>query len=291
MVYGILAYLLWGIFPAYFPLLKPATALEVIAHRIVWTCVFMFILLLCTRRWQELRNASAKVWLRVAAASLLIATNWLVYVVAVNSGHVSEAALGYFINPLVSVILGMIFLGERLRFLQKIAIMISTLAVIILTLASSQPPILALLLAFSFGFYGLLKKGLPLSASASVAGETFVLTPLACGYLIFLALNGTGTFIQGGMTHSLLLISSGFITAIPLLLFGAATHKTQLSTIGMLQYITPSIQMLWAVIVVHEQLDVIRWLGFVIIWISVSLYLLDTFLFSRKQKRANSGEK
>lgn len=279
------AYLLWGLFPAYFPLLMPAAPVEIIAHRIFWTGVFMAIVLTLGKQWHHLRGASLRTWGRVALAGALIATNWLLYVIAVNSGHVAEAALGYFMNPLVNVLLGVVFLREQLRKLQTISVWIAAVAVLLLTVIGGHPPLIGLGLAFSFGLYGLVKKGLDLPATASLTGETLVLMPLALGYICWLTASGTGTFTTEGTGHTLLLMSAGVVTAVPLLLFGLATKHLSLSTIGMLQYITPTIQMLWAVLVMHEHLEPIRWVGFVIIWVSVAIYMVDLYRYGRARRR------
>lgn len=278
MVYGVLAYGIWGFFAAFFPLLAPAAPMEILAHRIVWTAVLMLGLIWYTGGLKELRSTPRTTWLTIVLAAIVIAINWLVYVIAVNSGHVAEAALGYFINPLVSVLLGLVFLRERLRNLQKLSVAIATAAVLLITIAGGEPPILGLILAFSFGFYGLIKKRIHLSASTSLAAETLVLFPFAAGFLLALEANHTSTMFQYGTSHTLLLISTGIITAVPLLCFGKAAKLIRLSTLGMLQYMTPSVQMLWAVLVMQEQLSPIRWLGFIIIWISVSIYLADLLL-------------
>lgn len=276
MVFAVAAYLMWGLFPAFFPLLEPAMPLEIIAHRIIWTAVFMSLVLsFTTSGWRELRTADRKTWGRLALAGTLVALNWLIYVIAVNSGHVAEAALGYFINPLVSVGLGMLFLAERLRGLQLTAITLATIAVVMLTLLGGEPPLLALGLAFSFGFYGLVKKQVKLSATASLTAETLLLLPVALGYLCFVELSGNGTFFGESGGHTLLLMSAGVVTALPLLAFGMAAKRIDLSTIGMLQYITPTMQMLWAVFVVSEHIPVTRWVAFCIIWLAVALYIFD----------------
>ncbi|WP_123961215.1 EamA family transporter RarD [Corynebacterium pseudopelargi] len=286
MFFGIFAYLLWGLFPAYFPLLEPAAPLEIIAHRIIWTLVFMAGVLSVSGRWHELFRASRQTWLRLTASGFLIAINWLVYVIAVNSGHVADAALGYFINPLVSVLLGVVFLHERLRPLQTLSVSIAAAAVLLLTIVGGQPPIMGLLLAFSFGLYGLVKKGVSVSPQASVAAETMVTAPFALGYVAWLHAADNSSFAQEGLSYSLLLISTGVVTAVPLLLFGAAAKRIPLATIGMLQYITPTMQMLWAVFVMHEHLSTVRWIGFVVIWVSVALYLLDLGFRQRGRARA-----
>ncbi|MDO4685113.1 MAG: EamA family transporter RarD [Corynebacterium sp.] len=284
MVYGVLAYALWGFFAAFFPLLAPAAPTEILAHRIAWTAVFMVGITWYSGALRELRRINRRTWITLVFASAVIAINWLVYVIAVNSGHVAEAALGYFINPLVSVLLGMFFLGERLRLLQKLSVGIAAAAVAILTIAGGEPPLLGLTLAFSFGFYGLLKKRIQLSASASLAAETLVLLPFALYFLIKLEAAGEGTLFNHGPAHTALLISTGIVTAIPLLCFGKGVKLIPLSTIGMLQYMTPTVQMLWAVFVVQEELSAIRWVGFVIIWVSVSMYIADLIL-QRTQKQ------
>ncbi|MEJ5927432.1 EamA family transporter RarD [Corynebacterium sp. H128] len=286
MWYAVLAYLMWGGFAAYFPLLEPATPVEILAHRIVWTAVVMVALIFVTKAAQELRRADRATWLLVVLAAVFIAVNWLTYVIAVNSGHVAEAALGYFINPLVNVVLGMLVLRERLRPLQQLSVAIAAIAVIVLAALSGQPPLMGLTLAFSFGIYGLIKKRIQLSPEASLAAETVVLFPVALGYLGYLTLQGTSTFTGHGAGHVALLISSGIITALPLLLFNKAAQLIPLSTIGMLQYMTPTMQMLWAVCIMQEQLETVRWLGFGIIWVSVGIFLTDIWL-QRRATRAN----
>ncbi|MFV8380510.1 EamA family transporter RarD [Corynebacterium hindlerae] len=283
MVYALLAYLMWGGFAAFFPLLKPAEPVEILAHRVVWTAAFMLVLIVFRGTIRELRRADRATWFQVLLASAFIAVNWLAYVIAVNSGHVAEAALGYFINPLVNVLLGMLVLGERLRPLQKISVAIAALAVLLLATLSGQPPVLGLTLAFSFGIYGLIKKRIQLSPEASLTAETIVLFPFAAGYLAYLVMAGTSTFGGHGTSHMLLLISSGIITATPLLLFSKAAQLIPLSTIGMMQYMTPTMQMLWAVFVMHEDLAMMRLIGFCIIWVSVAVFLTDIWL-QRKAK-------
>ncbi|MDO5098847.1 MAG: EamA family transporter RarD [Corynebacterium sp.] len=289
MIFALAAYLLWGLFPAFFPLLEPASPVEIIAHRIAWTAVIMVGVVVVTGGFRQLRTASLKLWLHIAAAGGLIAVNWLVYVMAVNSSHVADAALGYFINPLVNVLLGIVFLHERLRPAQMASIIIAATAVAILTLLAGQPPVVALLLAFSFGFYGLVKKRIPLPASVSLAAETLVLAPVAIGYIVVIEATGTGTFLSHGAGHSLLLVSAGLVTAVPLLLFGMAAKQVPLSTIGMLQYLTPTMQMLWAVFVTREHIEPIRWVAFSIIWVAVILFLFDTYRHRRTPRPARSA--
>lgn len=286
MLYAILAYLLWGAFPAFFPLLEPASPMEILAHRIIWTAVFLAGLITVTRKWSELRKADRTQWLLIASAAVLIAANWGVYILAVNSGHVNEAALGYFINPLVAVALGVVFYSERLSFLQKISIGLAAGAVVLLMVLGGQPPVLGLVLAFTFGFYGLIKKRVLLSSIASLTAETFVLLPVALGYVLLTP----STFSSHGPGHAALMVSTGIVTAVPLLLFGKAAKLVPLSAIGMVQYLTPSMQMLWAVFVVHEHISHARWVGFCIIWTAVVFYLVDSSIRTpRRPQDASMG--
>ncbi|GAV97654.1 permease [Corynebacterium glutamicum] len=286
MIYGVIAYLGWGMFPAFFPLLLPAEPIEILAHRILWTAVLMMIIISVTKGWKELKNADRGTWLRIVLASLFIAGNWLIYVIAVNSGHVTEAALGYFINPLVSVVFGIVFFKEQLRKLQMSAVIIALAGVLVLTFLSGQPPYLALSLAFTFGVYGALKKQVNMSAIGSLTAETLVLLPIAIVYLIWLETSGQGTFFNNGGEHIALLVSSGLVTAVPLLMFALAAKEIPLSTVGMLQYLTPTMQMLWALFVVNEVVEPGRWVGFVIIWVAVAIYLTDIVRQKRPGKSA-----
>lgn len=286
MLFGVLAYLLWGIFPAFFPLLLPAGPLEILAHRIVWTALLMVLVLAVTRGWRELRAAGRAQWARMALAGVVVAGNWLIYVIAVNSGHVADAALGYFINPIVSVLLGVLFLNERLRPAQTAAVGIAAVGVVWLAVLSEQPPVMGVGLALTFGCYGLIKKKVTVSSAASLTAETLVLTPIAAVYLAVLAVGGQATFGNAGATNAVLLAVSGVVTALPLLLFGAAAHRLPLATIGMLQFLTPTMQMLWALFVVNEQLSAARWAGFVIIWVAVAVFIADVARTARRARRS-----
>jgi len=275
MVFGLLAYLLWGLFPAFFPLLLPAGPVEILAHRIVWTAVLMVLVLTALKGWGELRRASRRTWLLLVTAGVLISANWGIYVLAVNSGHVADAALGYFINPLLSVLLAVVFLGERLNRMQLVAVGIATLGVLQLTFLSGQAPVMALGMAITFGFYGLVKKRVQVSPRASLTAETLVIAPLGIVYLVWLESTGQGTFFSEGPVHTTLLVVSGLVTTAPLLLFGMAAKRLPLATIGMIQYLTPTMQMLWALFVTQEYLSPARWIGFIIIWVAVAIYLAD----------------
>ncbi|MDR7329718.1 EamA family transporter RarD [Corynebacterium guangdongense] len=290
MTAAVLSYLLWGFFPAFFPLLLPAGPLEILAHRIVWTAVFMAVLLIFTGGWRQLVRAGWREWGRLALAGVLISANWGIYVLAVNTNHVADAALAYFINPLLSVVLGMVFFSEKLRRPQLIAVLIATVGVLQLTFLSGQAPIHALGMAVTFGFYGLLKKKVTVTATASVAAETLVVAPFALAYLVWLQGTGDATFgtVSGG--HTALMVLSGVVTAAPLLLYGTGVQKLPLATIGMLQYITPTMQMLWALFVTQEQFSTARWIGFIIIWAAVAVYLGDLIRLSGRRRAGEPAE-
>lgn len=287
MLYTVITYLMWGFFPGFFPLLKPAGPLEILAHRVIWTAVLVCVFLLITGGWRELRGFSLRTWGKVTACGMLITANWGIYVLAVNSGHVADAALGYFINPLVSVALGIVFLKETLNRWQAASVAVAFIAVLWLTFMTGQAPYISLLLAFSFGTYGLVKKQLQVSAAVSVAAETLVMVPIALGYLVLLGARGESTFLTEGPSHTALLICSGVVTALPLLTFAKGAKQLPLATIGMLQYITPVMQMLWALFVVNEEMSSARWVGFAIIWIAVAIYVTDLIRQRRASLRAN----
>ncbi|KXB56073.1 protein RarD [Corynebacterium sp. CMW7794] len=290
MFYTIAAYLMWGFFPAFFPLLLPASPLEILAHRVIWTAVLVTGFLVVTGGWRELSRLDKKTWAWLAAAGVFISVNWGTYVVAINSGHVADAALGYFINPLVSVALGLVFLKESLRKLQAVAVGIAAIAVIYLTFFTGQAPYISLLLAFSFGIYGLIKKQVRVSSTGSVAAETLVVLPVALIYVLWLESSGAGTFTSEGPLHIVLLIGSGLVTALPLLCFAQGAKALPLSTVGMLQYMTPLMQMLWALFVTHEHFSTHRWIGFGIIGLAVAVYFTDLIqMAAARRKRSRSA--
>lgn len=284
VTYGVLAYVLWGLFPAYWPLLVPAQPLEVLAHRIVWSFVTLAIVIVVLRRWRPFLELSGKGWLIVTAAAVLITVNWGTYIYAVNSHHVVEAALGYFITPLVSVGLGMIFLKERLRLAQAVAIGVVVIAVIVLTVDYGRLPVISLVLACSFGVYGLLKKKVPLDAISSLTAESVVIAPIALGYLLLLG--SANTFTTEGTGHTLLILSTGVVTAVPLVLFGAGAQRIPLITMGMLQYLAPVLQFAWGVFVVHEPMPPSRWIGFALVWLALTIFAVDSLRNRRKQELA-----
>ncbi len=260
---GAAAYVCWGLFPLYFPLLEPASAVEIVAHRVVWTLVFVVLLLLVRRRWSWVRSivVDRRRLLILAVASVVLSVNWGVYIWAVNSDRVVEAALGYFINPLVTVLLGVVLLGERLRRAQWVAVGLATVAVLVLTAAYARPPVIALVLALSFGTYGLMKKKVDMPAVESLAVETSLMFVPATVLLVALQVQGTATFGHAAASVTALLVGVGAVTAIPLLLFAGAAARTPLSTMGLLQYITPILQFMIGMLVVHESMPASRWVG------------------------------
>jgi chloramphenicol-sensitive protein RarD len=290
IAYGVGAYALWGIVPAYWPLLLPATPVELLAHRIAWSLVVMAGITLVLGQWGALRRLSAKGWLMVAAASVLIAINWGVYIYAVNSSHVVEASLGYFMNPLVSVLLGVVVLRERLRSPQYAALAIAVVAVVVLAVDYGSLPLISLTLACSFGVYGLIKKTVPLDSTTSLTGESIVLAPFAVGYLVWLGATGAGTFTSNGVGHALLLVSAGAVTAVPLMLFGASARKVPLVTLGMLQYLAPILQFAWGVFVKHETMTPVRWIGFGLVWVALLVFTLDAARTGHRARQAAAAD-
>ncbi|CAB4817782.1 MAG: EamA family transporter RarD [Actinobacteria bacterium] len=282
LLFAVSAYVLWGTFPLYWPLLKPASALEIVSHRAVWTLVFCIIILAITK---ALKNTLAtmkrpKIAAKLLLTSILISINWLVFIWATNNGHVVETSLGYYINPLAMIAFGVIALKERIRKLQWAAISIATAGVLVLTIDYGRLPWIALVIALSWGSYGIMKKLLGLGALEGLAIETFISGFFYLGYLIYIGNQGTGQFGRTtGLT--LLLISAGAVTAIPLLLFNGATTRLPLATIGLLQYITPTLTFCIGVWIRHEDMSAARWAGFVIIWVALSVLALDLLKSSR----------
>jgi chloramphenicol-sensitive protein RarD len=283
VVSGLGAYALWGLFPLYFPLLEPAGGLEIVAHRVLWSVVALAVLLTVLRRWAAVRAALSdrRTVLVLAAAAVLIAANWLIFVYGVNSGHVVETSLGYFINPLVSVLLGVVVFSERLRPLQWAAVAIATVAVLVLTVDYGRPPWIALSLAASFGLYGLMKKLVKVEAAPGLFVETALVAVPAAATLAVLHAQGSGTFASHGVSHALLLASAGIATAVPLLLFAAAARRVPLSTVGLLQYLTPTMQLLIGVFVYGEPMPVGRLIGFAIVWLALGVFTVDSLRHAR----------
>lgn len=274
------AYALWGLFPLYWPLLAPAGSVEILAHRIAWTLVGMLGVLTVLRRWSALRGLGARTWVLITTASVLITVNWGVYIWGVTHDRVVDSALGYYVNPLVSVLLAVLVLHERLRAAQWAALAVAGVAVVVLTLAAGTLPWIALVLAGSFGLYGLIKKTVPLEPVPGLAAEGFLLGPVAVGYLVWLQVAGSdatghGTFLGHGVGHALLLAAAGPVTAIPLLLFAVGARRLPLATLGLLQYVNPTLQFLLGVVVEHEPMPPARWAGFVLVWLALVVFSVD----------------
>ena len=287
VLYAAAAYLLWGLFPLYWPLLEPSTPVEVLAHRIVWSLVVVLVLLAVTRRIAQVRAAirDRRRLLRLSLAAVVVAINWVTYIYGVTSGQVVETSLGYFINPIVTVLLGVLVLGERLRPAQWTALGAAFVAVVVLTIENGSPPWIALILAFSFGAYGLLKKTAGVGAVEGLAVETAVLLPVAAVYLAVLGASGAGTFGSEGPGHMTLLAVSGLVTAVPLLLFGAAASRVPLTTLGVLQYLAPTMQFLLGVTLFDEPLPLVKLIGFVLVWLGLALFTADLVRHHRRQLR------
>ncbi len=285
-LYGLSAYLIWGLFPLYWQLLQPASSLEILAHRIAWSVFVMVALLFASRRVPEFRAilASPRTTRLLVAAAVLVSVNWGTYIWGVNNGHVVETALGYFINPLVNVSMGVVIMGERLRKVQWIALAFAFVAVLVLAWDYGRPPYVALTLAFSFALYGLLKKKADVDAIESLTFETLLISPVAFGYLIYLGVSGQSAFGSHGVTHALLLASTGIATAGPLLMFGAAAIRVKLSTLGLLQYIAPTSQFVIGLIVFHETMTHVRWIGFVMVWIALAIFTADALRHYRSTR-------
>ncbi len=272
---GAASYALWGLFPAYWPLLAPATPVEVLAHRVLWTLVFMAVVFTAVRGWRALRTLPARGWAMVVAAALLIAVNWGLFIYSVGIGHVVEVALGYYIGPLVSVLLGVVVLRERPRAAQCAALGVAAAAVAVIAVGDGRVPWLGLALAASFATYGLIKKTVPLTATASLTAEGVVLAPVAAAYLVALQVAGTGTLTGHGAGHVALLVSAGPVTAVPLLLYGASARRIPLTTLGTLQYLAPSLQFLLGIVVFGEVMPAERWVGFGLVWLALAVFTVD----------------
>lgn len=287
--YGLGAYGIWGLFPLYWMLLERASAFEILAHRIAWTLPMVALLGLITLRRGWLRRlASRRNLILLAVAAVVITINWGTYIWAVNNGHVTEAALGYYINPIVSILIGVIFLRERLRRMQWIVVGIATVAVVVLTIEYGKPPWVSLALALTFGTYGLLKKRIDRGSVATLTVESAMLFLPAVAYLVFLQFTGTLTFIHLGLTHSLLLVGGGLVTLVPLLLFASAAVRIPLSMIGLLQYVTPTAQFLLGVLYFGEHMPPGRWIGFGLVWVALMLLTTDMLIMLRRSRSATA---
>ncbi len=283
VLYGIGAYVLWGFFPIYWKVLHQVSAFQVIGHRIGWSFIVLIFFIVITRQWQEFRSvaSNAKTIGIYAIAGVLLSINWLIYVWGVNADFIVETSLGYFINPLLSVLLGVLFLRERLRSAQWIPVVLAAIGVIYLTVVYGRLPWIALSLAFSFGFYGLVKKLAPLGSLYGLTLETAIVFPIALVYLIFVEINGAGAFLHNGMRIDLFLAGSGIVTTIPLLMFASAAKQIPLTMVGILQYIAPTLQFLIGVFIYKEPFDQAHLIGFGIVWIALIVFWVENFVSNR----------
>ncbi len=287
LLLGVAAYGLWGTFPLYWPLLEPAGPLEILAHRVLWSVLTIGLLLGLRRRGAALlaiaRDRRTRRLLLVAAATITL--NWAMFIYGVNSGRVVETSLGYFINPLVTVAIGVVVLGERLRRGQWAALALGFVAVAVLSVDYGRPPWVALVLAFSFGTYGLAKKKADVGAVESLTFETAAIAPFALAFLLWLELSGRGTLGTEGPGHALLLSTTGIVTAVPLLCFGAAATRLPLVQIGLLQYLTPFFQLGIGVLVYDEVMPPGRWVGFALVWAALLVFTVESLRHRRRALR------
>ncbi len=283
--YAIGAYATWGLFPIYWKWLHAVPALQLVGHRIGWSFLLLCAVILLSKQWRAFRAAALnrRVLLIYLVAALLIGVNWLTYIWAVNAGFIVETSLGYFINPLLSVLMGVIFLRERLRPMQWLPIGLAAAGVLYLTFAYGALPWIALTLAFSFGLYGLIKKVAPLNSLHGLTLETGILFLPALVYLLYAEAAGTAAFLHTGAGSDLLLIGAGTVTTIPLLLFASAARRIPLSLVGILQYIAPTLQFLLGVLVYHEPFDQAHFIGFGIVWAALIFFGVEGFLAHRAQ--------
>ncbi|MEZ9565711.1 EamA family transporter RarD [Vibrio artabrorum] len=285
---AVAAYTIWGIAPIYFKSLSDVSPLEILSHRVVWSFFLLAFLLHMSRGWRKVRDTltSKPKMLYLVATSILVGANWLIFIWAVNSNHMLDASLGYYINPLINVLLGMLFLGERLRKLQWFAVSLAAIGVIIQLIAFGSVPIVAIALAFSFGIYGLLRKKVSLEAQTGLFIETLVMLPLAATYLLFIADSTTSNFSMNPMQLNLLLVAAGVITTVPLLCFTGAATRLKLSTLGFFQYIGPSLMFLLAVLIYGEAFTSDKAITFAFIWGALVIFSFDGLRNNNKNKRA-----
>ncbi|GAB3600258.1 EamA family transporter RarD [Microbacterium tumbae] len=294
LLYAVGAYLIWGVLPLYFLLLAPTGAWEVVAWRVLFSLAFCVILLAVVRGWRALWAIARQPRLLglTALAGLLIYVNWQAFLIGTLGDRVVETSLGYFINPIMTVLLGVFVLHERIRTLQWAAIGIAAIAVVVIIAVYGEFPWIALTLALSFGFYGLIKKqiGPAVDAVSGLALESLWLVPIAVVQLIVVGTSTGITFAAEGTWHAVLLCFVGIATAVPLLLFAAGTRRINLTVIGMIQFVTPIMQFLTGVLVLHEPMPAERWIGFILVWIAVSVFVADLLLAARRRRRTNVAE-
>jgi chloramphenicol-sensitive protein RarD len=286
IVYGLAAYGFWGVMPLYFYAVSAVSPGEILAQRIFWCGILLALVLAITGRWREMvdRLRTPGVPRTFACTAFLLTINWLAYIYGVTNKQTVETSLGYFINPLLSVLLGMIVLRERLRFWQAVAVLLAAVGVLIPVAAAAEVPYIALTVAVSFALYGLLRKQAPVDALVGLSIETFILTPFAAGYLVMLLAQGNMALGRSGTTVDALLLASGVITAAPLLWFGKAARMLSLSTLGILQYVAPTMQFVLAVLYLGESVAAAKWAAFVLIWTALAIYSFDSWRHARSER-------
>lgn len=289
---GLAAWLIWGLFPLYWRSLSPATPLELLAHRVVWAVLSVAIVLFVVKRWREVFAVfrSRRDALVLVAASIAIGVNWGMFIYGVNADRTVEVSLGYYVNPLVSVLMGVWFFAERLRPLQWAAIAIATAAVVVMTVEVGRFPWLAMSLAVSFGVYGLLKKISPTAPLTGLMVEALILLPAALALLGYLLAKGQSSFGHHGVVHAGLIMLMGVVTAVPLVLFAVSAQNIPLSTLGVMQYITPTMQFLLGVAVFREPMSPARWAGFGIVWLALVIFSYDALRQAQRDRRTRADE-
>lgn len=289
VLFALGAYTMWGIAPIYFKTIGEVSPLEILSHRVIWSFFFLAGLIFLSKGWKTvittLKNKRKMAYL--VTTGFLVGGNWLIFIWAINAGHLLDASLGYYINPLLNVVLGMLFLGERLRKLQWIAVAFAAIGVLIQLITFGSIPIVALALACSFGFYGLLRKKVAMDAQSGLFIETLVMLPMAAVYLLLIAKSPTSNFANNPMNLNLLLIAAGVITTVPLLCFTGAATRLKLSTLGFFQYIGPSLMFVLAVGLYGEAFSADKAITFVFIWGALIIFTADAFLFKKKKSHFN----
>ena len=282
---GIGAYIIWGVMPIWLKMIKSVPALQILSHRIAWSFLFLLVIVIGRNQLKPLiRTAlSQKIIVIYSIAAVLLSANWLTYIYAVNSDHIVESSLGYFINPLVNVLLGVVIFQEKLRSLQWLPVGVAFLGVAYLTFDYGRLPWIAIVLAVTFALYAVVKKIAPLGPLRGLTIETAILFLPAVTYLLYSEINNSGYFGHHGLQHNILLIFAGIITAVPLLLFGTAARSIPLTMVGLLQYIAPSCQFLIGILVYHEPFTSTRLIGFAIIWSALAIFWVEGFIHSRQK--------
>lgn len=289
LLYSFMAYGLWGILPLYWKLIHGVPAYEILAHRIVWSYVFVSVLLTLGRKWESFVQVwkNPKSILFLALSSLLIGVNWFVYIWAVNAGHILETSMGYYINPLVSILLGTLVLKEKLDRWQKVAIGLAVIGVAAMAIRYGSIPWISLVLAVSFALYGLCKKMISVESSVGLALETLVLVPFSAAFLIWEQVQGTGALGHSSLLATVLLLCAGAVTATPLLWFAKGAQRLDLTTLGFVQYVSPTLSLLLGVLVFHEKFTLAHWLGFGCIWCALAVYSISRMMMAGKSERSD----